>query len=358
MHNLDFRNRSLNELTDFFSTQRLNQVQLNHFFQLLREQAVTSLNELEAPKELKKVAGRLPFAPLQFVKSVKDSQSNEKFVFKTNDGYLIETLFMPRKDEPSVCVSCQIGCRWQCRFCCSGTIKHVRSLYPHEIIEQVRQISLIKSFKNNKATWIRNVGFMGMGEPFDNLANCMQAVEYFNSHWGWQISRQKCTFSTSGSLPFDAFFSYAALPNLALSLHSANQEKRLYLMPAAKIPLTRLKESLIEYCHRTKKQVTIEYCLFDGINDSEQDALELIDYLRDVPFKKINLLGFNTFPAGTEAKVAAAQELKPVNEEKIAAFRAFLKAHQISTFYRKSSGTEIGAGCGQLGASLSPPSSC
>jgi 23S rRNA (adenine2503-C2)-methyltransferase len=342
MDALDFRNLTLQELTAFFEAQHFNSVRTKQFFDLVREQAVTTLTALEASKGIQKICRDLPFTPLSFINVIKDSQGNEKFIFKTHDELYIETLYMPRKTEPSVCISSQVGCRWHCRFCFSGRTKLIRNLYPHEIIEQVRQISLLRK----EAGPIRNVGFMGMGEPLDNLANCMQAVDFFNSHWGWQISRLNCTFSTSGCLPFDDFFRYQKLPNLALSLHSVNQEKRLYLMPAAKIPLPQLKSDLTQYCRRTRKQVTIEYCLFDGINDSEQDALELVAYLQDVPFKKINLLSYNT----TEKT-----ELKPASVERIMAFRALIKTHKISTLFRKSLGTEIGAGCGQLGSALNKP---
>jgi 23S rRNA (adenine2503-C2)-methyltransferase len=331
----DFRNNSLFIIENIFILNGFTNLKINNFKKSFRTFEFDNLSFLKGVKGLDKITADLPFRTLEIEKSVKDENGNEKFVFKTFDGFRIESVFMPNKDSISVCVSTQIGCRMGCTFCRTGFLGFKRNLMPDEILEQVRLIyrDRVRPAKLDCVT------FMGMGEPFDNLENCKIAFEWIISSWGYQVGRQKITFSTIGTHKFPDFLKWENLPNLAVSLHSAIPEKRKALIPSAVLQLDILKNYLTDYTGRTKKQVTIEYCLFKGINDKNEDIDALADYLKGIKCK-INLLNYN------KNDRSLYQEL---TSDEISIFKDKLKEKGIPVLYRKSLGTGIGAGCGQLG---------
>lgn len=332
---IDLRNNSPALLEQFFAARGFNRVKVNNFKRALRCQTFAKIDRLKGVRQLKDLAPELPYSPLKLIESLADERGTEKFVFETADGYRIEAVLMPDKENISICLSSQAGCRLKCAFCQTGKMGLKRNLLPHEIIDQAQQIYRLRIHPSRLAC----LSFMGMGEPFDNLAPVMQAIEWLNSEWGFQIGLQKMTISTSGCLPFTPFYSYPALPNLALSLHSANPAKRRTIMPAARISLDELKSEMITYTERTGKQISIEYCLFKGFNESAADAEELIAYVKDIPCK-INLLNYN---------YSQGSSFQPVSDKELMEFKERLKAAGIPVIYRRSLGTKVGAGCGQLG---------
>jgi 23S rRNA (adenine2503-C2)-methyltransferase len=210
-----------------------------------------------------------------------------------------------------------------------------RNLTTHEILDQIRQINILRIIPKKLSC----ISFMGMGEPFDNIENCMKAVDWINSNYGYKIGREKITFSTSGSLPFEKFLSYDKLPNLAVSIHFTDDKKRRKYMKGAKIPLPKLKQYMMEYCKKTGKQISVEYCLIDSINDGDDDLDGLVIFLKGLK-SKVNLLNYNkTINSG----------FMPADENRIIYFKNQLKNHRIPVIYRKSLGKNIDAGCGQLG---------
>ncbi len=336
MNKMDFRNNPVFYIEEIFK-KNFNNEKINNFKKNFNKQDIKFLNELKGFKDRNKIFNLLPFNTMQIKMSKKDREGNEKFIFNTNDGNLIESVLMPDKKNISVCVSTQIGCKFNCTFCNTGQMGFIRDLLPHEILEQIRLININRIIPEKKR--ISCISFMGMGEPFDNLKNSMTALDWISSNWGFQISRKKITFSTSGCITFKNFFSYPDLPNLAVSLHSAIESKRRQLLPYAKISLEKLKLSMIEYVERTKKQISIEYCLFKNFNDSGIDAEKLCEYLKGLPCK-VNLLHYN--------KISDCN-FNPVSTKAIFNFKKILKVNNIPAIYRKSLGTKINAGCGQLG---------
>lgn len=337
MASIDFRDFKVKEVEEILKQHKFNNDKIKNFKKEFIRQKIDNLGALKNVRDSIKLSQILPFKVLKIVDIKKDKEGNEKFIFLTYDNFFVESLLMKSKKDISVCVSTQIGCRFSCKICNTGKIGFYRNLYPHEIIEQIKEIYLNSVYPER----IRCVSFMGMGEPFDNLDFCMHALEWISSDWTFKISRKKITFSTSGCVDFKNFFSYEKLPNLAISLHSAIESKRREIMPNAKIPLSVLKEYMIEYVKRTKKQISIEYCLIENFNDSKDDIFALINYLHDIPCK-VNLLNYNPI---------VSNKYKKVSENKIFEVIKLLEEAKIPALYRKSFGSEINAACGQLGES-------
>jgi len=332
---IDFRNNDINDLEKKLINNGFNENKIKNFKTQFKSQLINKIEELKNIKNLPKHLKLFPFQPLTLFKSIKDQYKNEKYIFKTHDNYFIESVLMPDKKNISICVSVQVGCKFNCLFCNTGKMGFKRNLSKHEILDQIRQIYQIRIMPYPLSC----ISFMGMGEPLDNLLNCMNALDWINSDWGWQVSREKVTFSTSGIISLKKLFKYEKLPNLAVSIHSAYEKKRKWIMPSAKISLKKLKKQMIEYTKITGNQVSIEYCLLFDYNDSKDDIYKLIDYIYGLPCK-VNLLNYNHVKGA---------EFYPVSDAKIEEVKSILKEYGIPVIYRKSLGTEIGAGCGQLG---------
>lgn len=335
MNKIDFRNNSIELIENIFKSNNFNKDKINNFKKAFRIQQIDSIQKIKGIRDLNRINMNLPFQPLKLIKSMQDKYKNEKFVFKTFDNNLIESVLMPYKKNVSICISVQAGCRFGCILCNTGRMEFKRNLYTHEMLEQVRQIYQLRLFPQR----LYCISFMGMGEPLDNLENCMNALRWINSDWGWQISRERITFSTSGCISFKKLSAYNRLPNLAVSIHVADDRKRKLLMPKTKIPLKELKEIMFLYTKRFDNLISIEYCLIKDFNDSYEDALKLIDYLKNIPCK-VNLLNYNKIDGS---------KFEPVDLKRIECFKNILKKNNIPVIFRKSLGVEIGAGCGQLG---------
>ncbi len=290
-------------------------------------------------KERKILQKHIPFktlTPLQD-KSSKDN-STRKVLFKTKDGYKIESVLMQFKDNRnSVCVSSQIGCPVGCKFCATGKMGFFRNLSYKEIIEQV--LYFARKLKNDNKK-ITNVVFMGMGEPMLNLSNVIKSIKILTDKNMFNLGARHITLSSSGYVPqLYEFLEKNPKVRLAISLHSANQKLREKLMPVAKLyPLEELFEFLEKYWTKTNKRVSFEYILIDQINDTKQDALQLVQLLKN-KLAHINLIPYN-----------------PINEvdfkrstiSRIQTFKKILDEHKIPTTLRITMGDDIKAACGQL----------
>jgi 23S rRNA (adenine2503-C2)-methyltransferase len=338
---VDFRDRHPSEMDSLFQEHGFNTRRILNFKKAFREQHVDRLQDLKGVRGLEPLIPHLPLQQLCVEQVLTDVHGNQKFLFRTVDGLLIESVLMPAKHPLSVCISVQAGCRFGCRFCNTGRHGFARNLLPHEMLDQVRHIFLGGVFPRTLGC----VTFMGMGDPFDNIENCRIAFDWMRSDWGWCIGSKKITFSTLGAVGWDAFFSLPTLPNLAVSLHSAVEEKRDRLMPRSTLSLSELKSRMMRFTERTNKQVSIEYCLFRGVNDSREDAKTLARYLRGLPCK-INLMNYNPLKK---------DDFQPVAPEGLLRFKSWMSEAGFPVLHRKSIGVDIGAGCGQLGASLMAP---
>jgi 23S rRNA (adenine2503-C2)-methyltransferase len=259
-----------------------------------------------------------------------------KLIFKTEDGHLIESVVLrPKTGRTSICISSQVGCACYCSFCATGKMGFTRNLTKAEILDQVTQANrLVK----DEGRSIRNVVFMGMGEPLLNEAHVFSAVDFLKEASFFNLSGARITVSTVG-IP-DAMTRFAErFPDvqLALSLHSARQEVRQKLMPQArKYPMAVLREALMTASCGGK--VMIEYLMLAGVNDQEEDRLALEHYLSGIPVH-INIIPFNEY-AGSHLKGTPPPERED--------FVARLKAAGFDTTLRYSLGADIEAACGQL----------
>ncbi|MEE9367342.1 MAG: 23S rRNA (adenine(2503)-C(2))-methyltransferase RlmN [Pontiella sp.] len=282
-------------------------------------------------------ANRLDFQSLE-LNERHDSEIDgaSKLIFQTHDHNLIESVVLrPKSGRTSICISSQVGCACYCSFCATGMMGFTRNLTAAEIIDQVSQANrMIKS----EGRTIRNVVFMGMGEPLLNIENVFKAVEFLRATPFFNLSDSRITVSTVG-IPYamDHFTKTFPDVQLALSLHSARQEVREKLMPQArKYPLEMLRESLVSASATGK--VMIEYLMLAGVNDGEEDFKALEAFLKGIPVH-INIIPFNEY-AGSNLHGTPAAERKVFSDR--------LKSVGFDTTLRYSLGADVGAACGQL----------
>ncbi len=259
-----------------------------------------------------------------------------KLIFQTPDDHLVESVVLrPKSGRTSICISSQVGCACYCSFCATGMMGFTRNLTMAEILDQVTQANrLIQP----EGRIIRNVVFMGMGEPLLNLDPVFKSVEFLKAPEFFNLTGSRITVSTVGIPPaMNQFTKTFPDVQLALSLHSARQDVRERLMPQArKYPLEQLRETLL-FASATGR-VMIEYLMLAGVNDGEADFLALETFLKGIPVH-INLIPFNEF---------SGSNLHGTSEPVRRIFADRLKAAGFDTTLRYSLGSDVAAACGQL----------
>ncbi len=261
-----------------------------------------------------------------------------KYIFQTRDGYLIETVLIKERDHLTLCVSSQVGCAVGCTFCATALDGLKRNLEAHEIVEQFIRV------QQDTDTRIRNVVFMGMGEPLANYDNVRKAVSVMVSPWGLDLSKRRVTVSTSGLINQLRRMSEDKLMrevNLAVSLNSPRHRLREEIMPITKTnPLRELMDVLIEFPLPVYRRITLEYVLIKGVNDDVRDAEELVRLIgRHRKRFKVNLIPYNPDPALPYSRP---------DLESVYRFQKVLWGNKISALIRFSKGVEVFGACGQL----------
>ena len=259
-----------------------------------------------------------------------------KYRLLLDDEKAIETVLMPHSDHHTVCVSSQVGCGMGCDFCMTGKMGLIRNLEVSEIVNQV-----LEAWKDlPEGVSLRNIVFMGMGEPFHNYQNVMRALEIFTDVHGFNYSQRRITVSTSGLIPKIRRFGKERIKaNLAVSLNGVNDSVRSELMPVNKVyNLEKLVEACREYPLESRKRITFEYILIRNLTDSLEDARELIRLLHGVKFK-VNLIPFNETSGG---------KYQRPEWPKVEAFQKCLLDHGVLATLRISKGQDIAGACGQL----------
>ncbi|CAN5714451.1 23S rRNA (adenine(2503)-C(2))-methyltransferase RlmN [soil metagenome] len=268
--------------------------------------------------------------------------TTRKFLLKLHDGRFVETVLIPaspslygeKSDRRTLCVSSQVGCAYDCKFCASGLAGFTRNLDASEIVEQILQV------EKHAGARVDNLVFMGMGEPLANLTNVLRAIEILNGDWGVGIGARHMTVSTSGLAPqIRKLADFPLQIRLAISLHGASDEVREKIMPVnRKYPLAELFSAL-EYWRMNKKQkLTFEFILIDGINDSREQA-ELLGQHAHALDAKVNLIPYNT--------VEGLPWSRP-SEKRQDMFRDVVASHDVMATLRREKGHDIAAACGQL----------
>lgn len=297
------------------------------------------------PRELRdKLAERFLFSSLQpsTVLESNDKQT-QKILFRLQDGQPVEAVLMRYNRRRTLCISTQSGCAMGCVFCATGQMGFRRHLTSGEIIEQVLYYGRYLSENGEK---ISNVVVMGMGEPFHNYEATMQAIDRLNHSQGLNLSARRFTVSTVGLVPaIRRFADEKRQVNLAISLHAASDELRSQLLPLNhKYPLDELFAACLYYVEQTRRRLTFEWALIQGLNDSSFHAEQLAERLRAFRLGKAMLCHVNIIPLnptqGYAGKATARQQAQR--------FQGTLESRGIPCSIRLRRGIDIQAGCGQL----------
>ncbi|MDD4333563.1 MAG: 23S rRNA (adenine(2503)-C(2))-methyltransferase RlmN [Candidatus Pacebacteria bacterium] len=267
---------------------------------------------------------------LKIEAEVFKSKNTKKALITLSDGLKIETVLMKHEDRTTVCVSSQVGCALKCKFCATGKLGLKRNLTSEEILEQVL---FFKRTEN-----INNVVFMGMGEPFLNYDNVLEAIRTLNNENAFNIGARHISISTVGIIEGINKLSNEKLQvNLAISLHAPNNKKRTKIMPISeKYTLEAILTAVNKYIKKTNRKVMFEYTLMENVNSSLTDAKELAKIMRR-PLYLVNLIKYNN-----------TEDFKAPSIETIKKFKGYLEKGGIYVTERYRFGGDIHAACGQL----------
>jgi len=308
------------------------------------QKRVTSYAEMtNLPASLREsLAASHPFNSLKTAQIQGAKDTTRKFLFRLHDGRYVESVLIPankgfmgnQSDRLTLCVSSQVGCAYDCKFCASGLAGFTRNLRADEIVEQVM------TAEREAGERIDNIVFMGMGEPLANFTHLTRALQILHGQWGLNIGARHITVSTSGLAPqIKKLADFPLSVRLAISLHGATDEVRSKIMPVnRKYPLEELFEALRYFKQRSKHKITFEYILIEGINDGLDQARALARRTRSLE-AKVNLIPYNT--------VEGLPWARP-SEEQQDAFCATLVANGVPATIRREKGHDIDAACGQL----------
>lgn len=278
---------------------------------------------------------KYPLKPIEMVQvQTSKIDGTQKYLFRLNDGNVIESVLMKYKHGNSVCISSQVGCRMGCRFCASTLDGLTRNLLPSEMLEQIYRIQEISGER------VSNIVIMGTGEPMDNYDNVIQFLHMVSDDRGICISQRNITVSTCGLVPRIRQLAEEQLQiTLALSLHAPNDEKRQKLMPIArKYMLSEVLDACRYYFEKTGRRLTFEYSLVGGVNDSPEDAAQLSAFLKGLNCH-VNLIPVNPIKE---------RNYRKSNRRVIENFKIKLEKYGINVTIRREMGSDIDGACGQL----------
>lgn len=336
----DIRALSKQELRDFFERAGDKAFRGNQVYEWLWNKGIHSFadmtnisKETRAQLEDNFVINHIEVDNLQ-----KSQDGTIKNAVKLFDGLIVESVLIPTKTRTTACVSSQVGCSLDCKFCATARLKRMRNLNPDEIYDQV--VAIHKESLLYHGRPLSNIVFMGMGEPLMNYKNVLLSIDKITSDEGLGMSPKRITLSTSGVPKMIKKLADDQVKfNLAVSLHSAIQEKRELIMPFAKsFTLDDLKESLEYWYEKTKKIITYEYVVWDGINDSLEDIKALVQFCKYAP-SKVNLIEYNPIDDG---------DFRQADSAAIDLYIEQLEKNRIPVTVRRSRGKDIDAACGQL----------
>ncbi len=336
---IDILSLTKNELGDILAEYGLEDYRKRQIFSFVYKHFVDDIDKITTLKKDVRdlLKNRFFISTGRCTKTTYAEDGTVKYLLKLQDSNKIESVFIPMKnDRNTICVSTQVGCRMGCRFCATGKMGLVRNLDTSEIVLQVRYIMKKHSLKN------ANIVYMGMGEPLDNYDNVVKSVKILIDEDGINISRRKITLSTCGITPaIEKLKEDLPYINMALSLHSAADEKRSYLMPVnRKYPLKEVMESLKTFPMPRRKRITFEYVMIENVNDTKEDRKALLRLLSTYK-SKLNIIPLNKHNLMNSG-------LNPTSNEKIEEFAGYLRNKGMFVTVRNSKGSSIKAACGML----------
>jgi 23S rRNA (adenine2503-C2)-methyltransferase len=337
----NIRTLSLPELKEYFESIGDKKFRAIQTYEWLWKKGASSFEDMSnLSKELRvKLAEHFSLPAITTDATQISGDGTLKSRFKTFDGHFIEGVLIPTEKRNTACVSSQIGCSLTCSFCATGKMERKRNLNFDEIYDQVAQLNQQSEKVYNKK--LSNIVFMGMGEPLLNYANVLQAIDKIISNDGLAMSPKRITVSTAGVAKMIKKLGDDKVKfNLALSLHAATDKKRDSIMPINESNnIEALIEALNYFYEQTKNDITLEYILLKDVNDTIEDADDLIKIYRKIPTHLVNVIEYNP--------IAGAAFVKP-DEDTTQHFTDHLAKNRVNVRVRRSRGKDIDAACGQL----------
>ena len=326
---------NIEELENYFLSIGEKKFKALQLYSWLYDKKIKNFDEITDIKKtvIDKLKEDFYLIKLELIEVERDELVN-KYLFKLEDNNHIECVLMRHDYGTSICISSEVGCNMGCKFCESGRVKKIRELKTEEMVEQ---ILLVEDDVKEK---ISHVVIMGIGEPFDNYDNVTNFIKIINHAKGLAIGSRHITLSTCGIVPkIREFADFPYQVNLAISLHAPNDELRSKIMPINRAyPLKELMTALKYYYDKTNRRLTFEYIMLDGVNDSKENALELVKLLREFNCY-VNLIPYNE----TENI-----EFKRSKKNSILEFYDIIKKNGMNVTIRREFGSNISAACGQL----------
>lgn len=336
----DIRSMSKDALRDFFVSRGDSAFRGNQVYQWLWQKGAHQFEDMtNLSKETRALLDEYfvinHIAVDQMQRSVDGTIKN---AVRLHDGLIVESVLIPSKKRTTACVSSQVGCSLDCKFCATARLKRMRNLNADEIYDQVVAIDRESRLYQNMP--LSNIVFMGMGEPLMNYNNVLKAIEKITSDEGLAMSPRRITVSTSGIPKMIRKMADQEVKfNLAVSLHSAIDEVRSSIMPFNEtFPLSELRAALEYWYSKTKNRITYEYVVWKGVNDQQKDIDALVRFCKFSP-AKVNLIEYNPIDGG---------DYQQASEEVIQNYIKTLEEHRITVTVRRSRGKDIDAACGQL----------
>ena len=336
---------TLKELKDFFTAAGEKRFRGDQVFEWIYGHMAQSFDEMSTiPNYLrKKLNLYCELNTLALISTeISKRTGTKKYLFKTHDDLIVESVIIPEVKRTTLCISTQVGCPLDCQFCATGLMGYKRNLSSAEILDQFLMASI--DYGKNK---ISNIVYMGMGEPLLNYTNTLKTLQIFAEQKTKDISLRRLTVSTAGIAPKIVELADSGLKvKLALSLHSMFEETRNKIMPInKKYSLAENLEAVKYYAKQTDTRITFEYVMLKDINDRTDDLNALTRLCKSLPCK-INVIPFNSI--SHMAPTGLAHELQPSKKFRVDEFVKTLRDNDIVVMVRYTQGDDIAAACGQL----------
>ncbi|GGH40840.1 50S rRNA methyltransferase [Mangrovimonas yunxiaonensis] len=336
----DIRALDKTQLRDFFVAEGDKAFRGNQVYEWLWNKGAHSFDDMtNISKETRQMLDdNFVINHIEVDQMQRSNDGTIKNAVRLHDGLIVESVLIPTATRTTACVSSQVGCSLDCKFCATARLKRMRNLNPDEIFDQVKAIDNESRLYFNRP--LSNIVFMGMGEPLMNYNNVLKAIDKITSPEGLGMSPKRITVSTSGVPKMIKKMADEAVKfKLAVSLHSAIDEVRTSIMPFnATFPLKDLREALEHWYAKTKNRITYEYVVWKGVNDKQKDVDALVQFCKFAP-SKVNLIEYNPIDDG---------DFQQANEEAIQMYINTLERNNITVTVRRSRGKDIDAACGQL----------
>lgn len=336
----DIRALTKEQLRDFFLSQGDQAFRGNQVYEWLWQKSAHSFDAMtNVSKETRQMLeDNFVINHIKVDQMQRSSDGTIKNAVRLHDDLIVESVLIPTKTRTTACVSSQVGCSLDCKFCATASLKRMRNLNPDEIYDQV--VAIDNESRSYFDRPLSNIVFMGMGEPLMNYNNVLKAIDKITSPEGLGMSPKRITVSTSGVPKMIKKMADERVKfKLAVSLHSAIDEIRTSIMPFnATFTLVDLREALIYWHNKTKSRITYEYVVWEGINDTQKDVDALVDFCRFAP-SKVNLIEYNPIDG---------EKFQQASDTAIDMYVDTLERNGIIVTVRRSRGKDIDAACGQL----------